>query len=346
MKIKTSGKPSTDSRTSGIGYLYIVVIIFLAVAGATLFTGGSIPVDPNGPEGPPTLPPYFDISTDEQKIVFPSGALTPNPEGNLQLKTFKVNTCGQTSAIDILIDTSGSMTDEDKIDKLKDSLKTFTKSFSGTTAVTMQTFSANVKEIVPWGLYKNNKTEVQTEINDLDAKGHTRMRDGFKMAKEKLSEAINQNKFPGYTYSLLLISDGVPEIPPPDDASPYDPGKCGMPNVPAPAGDDRDCYVRVCDPVTAPALRCFAKKQDPRATPGDSTNFAKQIKDMGVSIYAIGLYADSSSDKKLRNWLEPLLQEVVSQPASTHYYAYDNNSENLKKIFESIVTKICDDQIY
>lgn len=320
--------------------------MLLAVAGAVVLTGGSIPINPNAPGGPPTLPPYFNANNDldEQKIVLPSGALTPDPKENLQLQTFKVNVCGQTSAIDILIDTSGSMTDENKIGKLKEALKTFTKEFSGSTAVTIQTFSDKIKEKVPWGLYKNNKTQVQDTINNLDAKGWTRMRDGFKLAKDKLALAINQDKFPGYNYFLLLISDGVPEIPPPEGASPYDPDKCDLPNVPAPPGDTRQCYVRVCDPVTAPALRCFAKKQDPRSSPGDPTNFAKQIKDMGVSIYAIGLYADSSSDRKLRNWLEPLLQEVVSEPVSTHYYAYDGKKEKLKKIFESITSKICEEQ--
>lgn len=349
MKIKTNGNPNTNSKSQGIGVLYIVIIFFLALAGATWFSGGLIPVDPNGPEGPPTLPPYFgqDGNQDEQRIIYPPGALTPDPRGNLQLKTFNVNVCGQRSAIDILIDTSGSMTDENKIGKIKDSLKAFTKNFSGTTAVTIQTFSRDVKDEVPWDLYKNNKAEVQATIDSLPASGWTVMRDGFEMAKDKLSEAINQNKFPGYNYNLLLISDGVPEIPPPSGASPYDFSKCGMTDVTAPAGDDRDCFVRVCDTVTAPALRCFAKLQDPRAAPGDTTNYSQIIKNMGVSIYAIGLYADSSSDNKLRGWLEPLLKEVVSQPISTYYYAYDSNTseEKLKTIFENIVTRICENKL-
>ncbi|MBU3978830.1 VWA domain-containing protein [Patescibacteria group bacterium] len=346
MKSKTSGNPNTKSKSQGIGVLYTIIILFLTLAAATWLSGGLIPVDPNGPEGPPTLPPYFGIDgdQDEQRIIYPPGALTPDPKGNLQLKTFKVNVCGQKSAIDILIDTSGSMTDENKIGKIKDSLKIFTKNFSNTTAVAIQTFSDQERDKVPWDLYKNNKQEVQTTINNLPAQGHTVMRNGFKLAKDKLNEAISQNKFPGYNYTLLLISDGVPEIPPPSGASPYDPARCNEPNYdPAPAGDNRNCYARVCDPITAPALRCFVKDQDPRIP----TSLPQEIKNMGVSIYAIGLYADSSSDNKLRDWLEPLLKEVVSQPVSTYYYAYDSktSTEKLKTIFENIVTKICEDEI-
>lgn len=342
MKFEKHGKPITGSKSPETGHVSILLIIGFIIFSAIFLTGGLIPIDPNGPKGPPTLPPYFssDSIQEEQKIILPPEALMSNPKGNLQLKTFKINTCTQKSGIDILIDTSGSMADDNKIDKLKNALKTFTKDLSGTSAISIQTFSNVVTEKIPWGLYKNNKTQVQTTINNLNANGWTRMKDGFTLAKQKLSEAITQNKFPGYNYSMLLISDGVPEIPPPGGASPYDPTKCDMPNVPAPAGDTRNCYVRVCDPRTAPALRCFAKEQDPR-TPA---NLPQDIKTMGIPIYVIGLYSNITSDNKLRNYLEPLLKDdLASKPVSTHYYTYNSSdsTENLKKIFDNIFYLMC-----
>lgn len=360
MKIKAKGKPITGSKSPSVGYFYVLLIMGFVIFSAIFLTGGFIPVDPNSPDGPPTLPPYYnsDGTEDEQKIFLPTMALTPDPQTNLQLKTFKVNVCGRTSAIDILVDTSGSMTDDNKLGKLKDSLKTFTENFSKTTAVAIQTFSAHEKSIIDWGLYKNNKTQVQEAINDLDADGHTVMRDGFKLAKTKLNEAITQNKFPGYNYSLLLISDGVPEEPPPDDATDFNYSSCRT-SAPwaesPPAGDDRICHISVCDNFTKPALRCFIKKQDPReSSVYPTSNIATDIKNLGtgVSIYAIGLYADSScppadcSDNKLRDQLEQLLEDVVSPPVDTHYYPYNSTSstEDLKKIFDDIVTKICEEQ--
>lgn len=343
MKFEGNLKQIKGSKSPGVGYLYVVLIMFFTVIAATILTGGLIPVDPNGPGGPPTLPPYFE-ETQEQKIILPPETLTSNPKRNLQLQTFKVNVCAQKTAIDLLIDTSGSMADDNKLGKLKEALKAFTQNLSGTSAISIQTFSAVVQERVRWGFYKNNKTQVQATINNLSANGWTRMRDGFTLSKKNLSEAITQDKFPGYNYALLLISDGVPEIPPPDTSSPYDPTKCDMPNVPAPPGDTRDCYIRVCDPRTRPALRCFVKDQDPRVP----TNIPNEIRNMGVPIYVIGLYSNITSDNKLRNHLEPLLKnDIASQPTSTYYYAYNSadNSENLKRIFDNIVTRICEDTI-
>jgi hypothetical protein len=321
MQTRGSGKPLKGSKSPGIGYLYITLIMFMAVAAGTLLSGGFIPVDPNGPGGPPTLPPYFgqDGDADPQQLILPTGLLTPNPKDNLQLKTFTVNTCNQTSAIDILIDTSGSMTDDNKIGKLKEALRGFTSHLKGSSAIAMQTFSADAKDVVKWDLYKNNKQQVQAAINGLNADGWTSMRDGFQLAKERLFEAKSKNKFPGYNYYLLVISDGVPEIPP---------------------DRPRTCYVQVPDPLEAPALRCFAKEQDPTVP----TNLPSDIKNYKIPIYAIGLYSNNSSDLQLEPYLIHLLRDqIASQPSSNFYFEYNsgNTSENLKKIFNSIVTNIC-----
>jgi hypothetical protein len=325
MKVERNIKPIKRSKTSGTGYFYVLLIIALVVFAGTMFSGGFVPVNPNGPEGPPTLPPYFgtDGNQEEQKIIYPQGALTPNPKGNLQLQTFNVNLCAPKSAIDILIDTSGSMADDNKIGKLKEALTALTQILSPKSAISIQTFSKVVTEEVPWGLYKDNNAQVQTTINNLTADGWTRMKDGFALSRQNLSEAITQNKFPGYNYALLLISDGVPEIPP---------------------DQPRTCYIEVYDPRTAPALRCFAKEQDPRIP----TNLPQEIKDLGAPIYVIGLYSNNTSDKQLQTWLEPLLKnDIASKPTSTYYSAYNSidSTEKLKAIFNNIVAKMCENQI-
>lgn len=320
---KVDLKPIKGAKSPGVGYLYITLIMFLAITAGTLLSGGFVPLDPNGPGGPPTLPPYYgqDSAIDPQKIVLPSGALTPGSKDNLQLKTFSITNCSQTSAIDILIDTSGSMTDDNKINKLKDALRTFTGKLSGTAAITIQTFSRKAEEKVPWGLYKDNKQQVQKAINDLDADGWTTMRDGFQLAKLRLLEAKTQNLFPGYNYYLLVISDGVPEIPLP-----------------------RTCYVEVPDPLTAPEDRCFAQEQDPTVP----TNLPSDIKNAGIPIYVIGLYSNSSSDQQLEPYLVRLLRDqIASTPTSDYYFSYNsgNSSAALQTIFNGIITNICNQPI-
>jgi hypothetical protein len=320
MKIQGSGKPLKGSKSPGIGYFYIVLIMFLAIAIATSLSGGFIPVDPNSAGGPPTLPAYFGTNgINSQKIILPTDLLTPNPKDNLQLKTFTVDVCGETTAIDILIDTSGSMADDNKINKLKDALKTFTVHFKDSTAVAIQTFSAKAEEKVSWGLYKDNKQQVQATINGLNADGWTTMKDGFSLAEKKILDAKNNNRFPGYSYYLLLISDGVPEIPP---------------------DQPRTCYFETDDPRTAPAKRCFAKEQDPRVP----VDIPSNIKQNGVPVYVIGLYSNISSDVRLQAYLVPLLQQISSQPLSNFYHEYNSssNSEDLKKIFNNIINSVCD----
>lgn len=317
-KIIGSGKPLKGSKSPGIGYLYVLVIMFIAIAMGTVMSGGFVPVDPNGPGGPPTLEPYFDPNDyGKQQIILPSGALTPDPKGNLQLKTFNVNVCGQKTAMLFVIDTSGSMQFEDKMRKTQEALRAFTKDLPGKTALGMVTFSAQVQDRVPLSYYKEIKGQVATTINGLKPDGNTVTRSALQRAKQILSEAITKNKFPGYKYSLILMTDGVPEILPP-----------------------RTCYVEVPDPLTAPLQRCFAVEQDPRVP----TNLATDIKNLGVDIYTIGIYSDNSSDRTLKPYLEKLLKEIPSQPIDTHYYS-SPKAENLAKIFDNVVNNICENQV-
>jgi hypothetical protein len=314
------GRPLRGAKHPGIGYIYVLVIMFIAITAGTVLSGGNIPVDPTSPDGPPTLPPYFNAADyDTQKIVLPSGALTPDPQGNLQLKTFKVNTCGTTTAVMFLVDVSASMEDYGKMDKTKAALSAFTKKFSKRTAVDFLTFSADTKERVPWGLYKDNKTEVDAAINDLKPEGWTSTRDGFKLALAKFQEAKDGNKFPGYHYNLILMTDGVPEIPP---------------------QRPRTCIAQFPDPYTAPAQRCFAKEEDPRV-PSD---LSAEIKRLGVQIYSVGIFSDLSSDILMEPYLKQLLQDIASPPLNTHYYS-TMNANDINNILTNVFDQFCEGEV-
>lgn len=328
MKGKIDRRLVKGSKAPGIGYLYVLVLMFVAIAAATVLSGGFVPVDPNGPGGPPTLPPYFDSSDyGQQKIILPSDALTPDARKNLQLKTFLVNTCGLNTAILFLIDTSASMQDYGKITKEKDDLNAFVKQLAGLSVIGMVTFSAEIKERVPMDYYKNNKQQVGATIDGLSPQGWTRTRTGFLKAQDILSAAISQNKFPGYHYNLILLTDGVPEIPQEAGAPP------------------RICEAHVADPLWGAAGRCFSQEEDPRIP----TNVATTIKNLGVQIYTVAIESPESSDVYMKPYLENLLSNLASTPTSSHFYT-SLNAGNLNQILDSVITKICqsntDQQMY
>lgn len=58
-RIRITGRPLRGARSPGVGYLFVLLAMFFIIAAGTLLSGGMIPVDPNGPGGPPTLEPYF-----------------------------------------------------------------------------------------------------------------------------------------------------------------------------------------------------------------------------------------------------------------------------------------------
>ncbi|MEK7571762.1 MAG: VWA domain-containing protein [Patescibacteria group bacterium] len=315
---KTSGKPFRGSKSPGVGYLWVLFGMIIAIAAGTLLSGGFLPVDPNGPGGPPTLEPYFDPADyGKQEILITPGNFD-GQETNLQLKTFMVNTCGQKTAVDFLIDTSGSMQFDNKMNRTKEALRFFTDNLIGKSVIGMQTFSAEAKEVVPLRYYKDVKEDVSKAIEDLKPGGNTVTRDGFNLAKGKLAAAITSNKYPDYRYALIVITDGIPEIPPAEQ-------------------QPDSCIIKVPD-ANLTGDRCFAKEQDPTRAP----SVANDIKNMGVDVYTVNIYSDTfPSDRAMLPYLEALLKESASQPTDTHYYN-SINGDNLQEIFDNVISNICD----
>ena len=312
------GKPA-GSKGGGGGFLYVFMIMVLMIGAGTVLSGGFTPVDPNGPDGPPTLEPYFDQSDyGQQNVILPTGSTVAGTDKSLQLKTFKVNTCGQKTVVDFLIDTSGSMKFDNKIGKTKSALKTFTAKLPGKAGIGIQTFSDNVKEEVPLSYYKDVREDVAKTIEDLDADGWTSTRDGFALAEKTILAAQVSAKFPNdYKYVMILMTDGVPEIP----------------------TTPRTCYVTAPDPNITGGVRCFAKEQDPTVLP----NLAAKLKSQNVDIYAINIYSPSyASDKALYPELKKLLQTIVSTPVDTHYFD-TISADNLQLVLDNVINNACED---
>lgn len=305
--------------TAGDHFVYVFLVIAATIA--FLMTGGTPPSDPNGPNGPQKLPK--DYSTEKygkQKIIYSAdvdNAISPGAQKNLQLKTFKVDGCVNKVAIDFLVDTSGSFAYDGKLDNLKKSLKTFTKRMTNYTVIGMQTFSSVVTERIPLDYYMNQKVQLNETIDNLKPLGNTRTRDGFELANRLISDAKKYKKFPEYKYVLVLLTDGIPEMNP---------------------TQKRTCIgPEIADPLTAPALRCFAKEQDPRVP----TDIPAQLKSKGVTIFSIGIYSPNRpSDAFFQPKLESLLQEVSSQPYQNFYFSSVHGG-NLDDILDNVFTAVC-----
>lgn len=315
LKGMSASTNAPGSIQPGVGYLYVLVAMFLVIGAGTLLSGGFVPVDPNGPGGPPTLDPYFNAADwGEQKKVFPSNANRP-ADKNLQLKTFRVNTCGQKTAIQFVIDISGSMKQDGKIGKEKTALKALVKKLTNKSVLNMITFSHTAREEVPFGYYGELKGIVNSKIDAMNPDLETRTRDAFSLAKQKLTEVVSTNKYPGYKYNLILLTDGVPEIPP---------------------EQKRTCIFQAFDPAYG-TNRCFAKEQDPR----QPTNLPADIKGMGVKIYTVGIYSQTTTDKQFYPYLSGLLKELASSPTS---YFESIEGGNLDKILSEVLNTICEEQ--
>jgi hypothetical protein len=323
-RMRGSGKAVKGSKSPGVGYLYVITILFLALGAATVMTGGLGPTDPTTPGAIPTLDPYFDPSDyGKQNIILPTampgnpGPLVNDARKNLQLKTFNVNTCGYQTAIDFLIDTSGSMKLDGKIGKEQSALRAFTKDLAGKAGISMQTFGQRVDDKVGFDYYKNVKEKVKITIDGLKPFKETRTREGFEIAKKEIIAAKANPKFKGYHFALILLTDGVPEIPP---------------------DKPRTCYFQAFDP-TYGSNRCFAKEEDPRIP----ENIPEQLKGMGVTIATIGIYSQGTTDKLFYPYLSSFLKDVTSKPLQDHYFE-SIEGDNLKKILDQVLTNVCVDQ--
>lgn len=294
------------------GMLYVIVIMATIISFSFLMMGGTFPVGPKANTKAPT-------NVGKQEIIFEQDA-DPGKR-NLQLQTFKVKTtCEDKIAVDFLIDVSGSMANGNKQVNERNALNSFASRMTDNSVIGIQIFSEpnNVREVVPISLYKDVRAQVQNTINSLTASGATSTRSAFDLAKQKLSQAISEDRFPGYKYNLIFLSDGVPEA------------QNLVPN-------SQNCLVTApyTDPTTnLTTIRCFARIQDPR-TP---TNIPAEIKALGVDIYSIAI--TDPQDQLMKNELLQLLRDTSSDPDSTYFYeSVDGN--DLTAILDNVLKSIC-----
>ena len=294
---------------SGVG----MILIFLSVVIiASLFlVGGIIPGKSKNNNKDFTYSAVIDTPGDSKKT--------------LQLKTIKFKSCGTDATVDFLVDRSGSMNLGTKLVNLRSGLRVFADSFPEEGVIGMQTFSGgltpdsrNITADVPFDYFKNNKTQFVSSIINLFPDGGTSTKDAFVFAKTQLDLA--KQNFPDRKYTLVFISDGIPETL--------------KQNTDCPS--DTSCRNQYCaqktDFLGNIRWRCFDPNQDP-------TPIAAEIKASGVRIFTIGYVDDTEA--KFNTELTALMKRVATAPED--FYPAPITGQ-LTTILQSITTKICKDE--
>ena len=154
-----------------------LIIVGIAIVGAILMVSG--------------VTPSFNVSPsnqNEQYVIIPP---TSAPgESSLQLKPVKFKKCGATTAVDFLIDLSGSMAwgTPSKISQLEDAILAFASGFSEQTVMSIQGFNEPpAAEIVPFSYYSQVVETLPQTLKKMHPIGGTYSKDAFSFTQNVLN---------------------------------------------------------------------------------------------------------------------------------------------------------------
>jgi hypothetical protein len=273
------------------------IIVFAVILGF-LLTGGFVFRTSNYPS-----------QQSDQTIVITKPV--PLSKSSLQLNTFDVKRCSSTTAIDFLIDNSGSMQFGTKMQELQNALKIFAGKFPTSGAIALQTYSETVQDKVHFSLFKDSKNQFLNAVSAMTPQTATHSKDAFLVAQNSLKQGMKD--FPNYKFSLVFISDGIPETDAANKAC---------------IGGQNSQYCAP-HPFDSAACRCYDVNQDP-------TSVASQIKASGVRIYTIAFV--DSSESKFNADLQTMMADVASSPSDYYMAPIDTQ---LTDIITQISTSIC-----
>lgn len=230
----------------------------------------------------------------------------------LQLETFTIKRCANNTAVDFLIDNSGSMQFGTKMAELKRALTMFADKFSPSGAIAFQTYSESVKTRLEFSLFKDSKSKFLSEVASMKPLTATHSRDAFIIAQDSLNKG--KTKFPQHKFALIFISDGIPETKSGNDACP---GGIGS----------EYCMEH---PLVKGECRCYDVNQDPR-------DIATQIKSSGTRIFTIA-FTDDLADAYLDAKLQLLMRDLASSPEDYYHAPIESQLTN---IINQIANIIC-----
>jgi Ca-activated chloride channel homolog len=104
----------------------------------------------------------------------------------------------------IVVDTSGSMSEENKMDEAKQGLRVFLRQLAPFDRVGLLTFNDQVKETVPLARFSTNREKLRSAVNDLFPDGETAVYD----ATDRGFEAIRRLRDDARINAVVVLTDG------------------------------------------------------------------------------------------------------------------------------------------
>lgn len=299
------------------GSITIIILLSIVIIGSIMLVGGAYPIIS-----------YDTLNFENQKTFDEDQQPTPTgKQNNKQLQIQELKNCSDSLAVEFLLDTSGSMEDGGKMDKLKEALNNFISKVKNKSVIAIRTFNTVTSMQVGFDFYKNNQLQVQAVINGLSPGGGTYTRNAFAGVKEDIVPLLNDKKFQMYTPNIIFFSDGIPETSAANTA----------------CVSRRLCTDKIVSPIFPGECRCFDTNQDPTnkgLSDGDIVEQIKKFKNKdgkNVNIFSVLLF-NKTSDAFFETEEEALMQRIASAPEN---FYKTPRADDLQKIFNQIITQVC-----
>lgn len=226
----------------------------------------------------------------------------PDPEQKgLQLKTLKFKECASTVTIDFMLDKSTSMDQPtpsgvSKFQRLKEAVKSIVGKSHDDSIIGIQSFTTN------------------DITNDVPVSYYRDIKNTLIPSIDSIRTRSSTPTYEALAFSYNILQEAIPRFPP----------------------ERKFNFVFISDGAPCPGIGCpgnAGANQDPRLyTP----NPADQIKELGVTVYTLGIY--SQSDRNQVFVLEDLLKSIATSP--DHYFAADTG-DDVQRLLSQISNRIC-----
>ncbi len=316
----------------GDGGIYVIFVLATVMAGAFALSGGLLPSLNENPSASSevTIDPDSAKQSSESALQLvdikikpsPTPTLPPSPTPSPTQPAPTPQACLNKIALNLVLDVSASMNNDDKIRQLNTAMKNLVGQLKDDTVVGAVTFAGltsfpntggSITQL-PFTKYKDNKKLVSDKLTKLTAYNGgetdgTYMRNAFQRSLNNLNvdQATYANQ--GYNFVTIVFTDGVPETKIWDD----------------------DCVVQVngSNPV------CFARKQDPRISP----NLTTQMKEKVSKVYSVGIY---SGTRETQTVIYNEAKKLLSAIASKSDYAKNSNKPTaIDSMFKEVLNSVC-----
>lgn len=308
------------------GEIALYLLLIIIIGGAFLIASGG---------------PVFNLSQPDESPVGEPIIVTPTGHDTLQLQTLKFQVCGNTTGAYFIVDTSGSMRNNNKMENVKEALTSFAGNLSDKSVIGLRRFSSDeacpiygrqpTSLLVPIGFYSTNKNAFTQAVGRLCPAGATNTRAAFAGALTDLQAGVTKPEYKDTPLNVIFISDGIPE----GDGD-------GVPNNLSTCSSFTSARYPVCAPYAGPAglqCRCFDSTQDPTTNPqlAQQVQALKNINGKPVKVFSVLVY-DPATDGPFLNKLNGMMESVASTPSNYYKTA---KPEDIKNIYNQIADKIC-----